>query len=137
MLENSDSKGSFSQNTLKSFLSDWDLFWPRSFEFKVSNHCFIELWWIWLRETVKNQDWRAFCLRYPLNPSFSLLSLIFVLAYFIDYFYTYACLFWLVLKFFLCFELVWLFEIGFSFLLCFSASLFLGWDFEQPCKYMP
>ena len=30
-LENSESNGSFLQNTLKSFLFDWDLFWPQSF----------------------------------------------------------------------------------------------------------
>ena len=30
-LENSKSKGSFSQNTLKSILFDWNLFWRQSF----------------------------------------------------------------------------------------------------------
>ena len=43
-LENSESKGSFSQNTLKSILFDWDLFWPQSFNFNVANHFLIGLW---------------------------------------------------------------------------------------------
>ena len=42
-LENSESKGSISQNTLMSFLFDCDLSWPQSFEFKIINHFFIEL----------------------------------------------------------------------------------------------
>ena len=49
----------------------------------------------------------------------------------------YACLSRLVLQFFLCSEHVWLLELGFSFLLCFFASLFLGWGFEHPCARMP
>ena len=30
-LENSELKGIFSQNTLKSILFDWEFFWPQSF----------------------------------------------------------------------------------------------------------
>ena len=77
-----------------------------------------------MRGTVKNQAWRVFCLRYPLNHFFFSFAFNLCFSLFYCLVYVYVCLFRLVLQFFLCFMYVRLLEFplwGFALFLCFQV----------------
>jgi len=130
-------RGSFSQTPSSQFLFDWGLFWPWTFEFKITNHVSINLWIDWLRRTVKIKLEKLLIWGIELNSFFFIFLFFFSFLLYFNMFLClvciYICLFRLVLYFLYIFKHFRLLDLSFQVLFCFSAYLFSGLGFSHVC----